>query len=116
MQTTIDSGHLQLAAVCLSVITLAGGAINVYVGLRLAALQSKMKADASGLEVVLLKQFVLWKDEVLSAINGKYVTAALVAEMRSNFGHELQQIDKRLERIEERCAERFACAFQPRQE
>jgi hypothetical protein len=36
--------------------------------------------------------------------------------MRSNFGHELQQIDKRLERIEERCAERFTCAFQPEQE
>jgi uncharacterized protein YbjQ (UPF0145 family) len=53
---------------------------------------------------------------VLSAINGKYVTAALVAEMRSNFGHELQQIDKRLERIEERCAERLVCAFQQKQE
>ncbi|MEO8594468.1 MAG: hypothetical protein ABI759_14215 [Candidatus Solibacter sp.] len=105
-----------MAAVCLSVITLAGGAINVYVGLRLAALQSKMKADASGLEVVLLKQFALWNDEVLSAINGKYVTAALVAEMRSNFGHELQQIDRRLERIEERCADRLVCALQPKQE
>jgi hypothetical protein len=61
-------------------------------------------------------QFVLWKDEVLSAINGKCVTAALVAEMRATFGHELQQIDKRLERIEERCAERFTCAFQQKQE
>ena len=117
MQTTLDPDHLQLAAVCLSVITLAGGAINVYVGLRLAALQSKMKADSAGMEVALLKQFVLWKDEVLSAINGKYVTAALVAEMRSNFGHELQQIDRRLERIEERCAERMVCALQqPKQE
>jgi hypothetical protein len=47
--------------------------------------------------------------------NGKYVTAALVAEMRSNFGHELQQIDKRLERIEERCADRLVCTYQPKQ-
>lgn len=34
----------------------------------MAAFQAKMKADASGLEVSLLKQVVLWKDEVLSAI------------------------------------------------
>jgi len=32
--------------------------------------------------------------------------------MRANFGHELQQIDRRLERIEERCADRFVCALQ----
>jgi hypothetical protein len=54
-----------------------------------------------------VKQFVGWKNEVLSAINGKHVTATLVAEIRANFGHDLQQIDKRLERIEVRCAERL---------
>lgn len=81
-----------------------------YVGLRLAALKFNMKADSS------LKQFELWKDEVLSAINGKYAMAALAAEMRSDFGHELQQIAKRLERIEERCANRLVCALQQKQE
>ena len=116
MQVLSEPGHLQLIGVGISLITLTATAINVYVGLRLAALQSKMKADSSGLEVSLLKQFVLWKDEVLTAINGKYVTAALVAEMRANFGHELQQIDKRLERIEERCAGRSVCALQQKQE
>ena len=107
---------MQLLGVGISLITLTATGINVYVGLRLATLQAKMKADSSGLEVSLLKQFVMWKDELLSAINGKYVTAALVAEMRTNLGHELLQIDKRLERIEERCTERLACALQQKQE
>jgi len=49
-------------------------------------------------------------------INGKYITAALVAKMRSNFGHELQQIDRRLEVIEERCADRPVCGYQQKQE
>jgi hypothetical protein len=116
VQALSEPGHLQLIGVGISLVTLTATGINVYVGLRLAAFQAKVQADASGLEVALLKQFVLWKDEVLSAINGKYVTAALVAEMRSNFGHEMQQIDKRLERIEERCAERLVCALQQKQE
>jgi len=112
VQALSEPGHLQLIGVGISLITLTATAIDVYVGLRLAALQSKMKADSSGLEVSLLKQFVLWKDEVLTAINGKYVTAALLAEMRANFGHELQQIDKRLERIEQRWEERLVCQME----
>jgi len=39
----------------------------------------------ASLEVAVLKQFVTRKDEVLTAINGKDVTAALVAEIRLNF-------------------------------
>ena len=112
MQALSEPGHLQLIGVGISLITLTATAINVYVGLRLAALQSKMKADASGLEVALLKQFVLWKDEVLTAINGKYVTAALVAEMRTNFGHDFDRIERRLERIEKRCEERLVCQME----
>lgn len=81
-------------------------------GLRLAAPQAKVKADSAGMEVSLLKQFVLWKDEVLPAINGTYVTASLAAEVHGDIRHELQQIDKRLERIEERCAHRLVCALQ----
>jgi hypothetical protein len=76
---------MQPIGVGIWLITLTATGINVYVGLRLAA------------------------------TNGKYVTAALVAEMHANFGHEMQQIDKRLERIEERCAERFVCALQQKQ-
>lgn len=98
----------------LSVITVASAAVNVYVGLRLSALQSKMKADSAALEVALMKQFVTWKDELLQLLNGKYVTATLVAEIRQNFGHDLQQIDRRLERIERRCEQRI-CHFSPQQ-
>ena len=67
----------------ISVVTVVSGAINVYVGLRLAALQSKMKADSAALEIALMKQFVTWKDELLQLLNGKYVTATLVAEIRT---------------------------------
>ncbi len=90
----------------ISVITAASAAVNVYVGLRLAAIQAKMKADASALEVSLVKQFVAWKDEVLAAINGKYVSAQLIAEIRTSIGRELAQIELRLDRIEKRCEER----------
>lgn len=94
----------------LSVLTIGGTAINVYVGLRLAALQLKTKADAAALELSLLKQFVAWKDEVLQAINGKYVSATLVAEIRSGFGRELALIQARLDHIDHRCEERIeAC-------
>ncbi len=87
----------------LSVLTIGGAAINVYIGLRLSSLQSKMKADSSAFELSLLKQFVVWKDDVLGAINGKYVSAALIAEMRSGVGHEISQIQTRLERFEQGC-------------
>jgi hypothetical protein len=73
-----------------------------------------MKADSAALEVALMKQFVSWKDELLQLLNGKYVTATLVAEIRQNFGHDMQQIDRRLERIERRCEQRI-CLFSPQQ-
>jgi hypothetical protein len=105
-QTLADAGHIQVLALVLSVVTAAATAMNVYVGLRLAALQSKMKADAASLETTLIKQFVHWKDEVLQAINGKYVSAALIAEIRSSMGHELAQIAARLDHLERRCESR----------
>ncbi|MCC6366866.1 MAG: hypothetical protein IT165_25370 [Bryobacterales bacterium] len=99
----------------ISVLTVVSGAINVYVGLRLSALQSKMKADSAALEITLMKQFVTWKDELLQLLNGKYVTATLVAEIRTGFAHDIQRIDKVLDRIERRCEERGAtgCLFYP---
>lgn len=96
----------QEIAVGLSLLTVAGTAINVFVGLRLAAMQSKLKADTSALEVALVKQFVGWKDEVLATINGKYVSAQLIAEIRTSLGRELAQLELRVERIENRCEER----------
>lgn len=35
----------------LSLLTLAGAAINVFVGLRLAAMQTRLQADSSALEL-----------------------------------------------------------------
>lgn len=96
----------QEIAVGLSLLTVAGTAINVFVGLRLAAMQSKLKADTSSLEVALVKQFIGWKDEVLATINGKYVSAQLIAEIRSSLGRELAQLEARVDRIEKRCEDR----------
>ncbi len=96
----------QALTLWLSALTVLATGLNVFVGLRLAALQAKMRADNAALEVALLKQFVMWKDDILQAINGKYVSAALVAEIRSNLGHELHQIEARLGRVEERCEAR----------
>ena len=96
----------QEIAVGLSLLTVAGTAVNVFVGLRLAAMQSKLKADTSALEVSLVKQFVGWKDDVLATLNGKYVSAQLIAEIRSSLGRELAQLEARVERIEVRCEER----------
>ncbi len=110
-QALTDPGHIQVLAVVLSIVTAAATGMNIYVGLRLSALQSKMKADSAALETTLVKQFVHWKDEVLQAINGKYVSAALVAEIRSSIGHELAQIAARLEHLERRCeARQLECA------
>ena len=105
----------QEITIAISILTVVSGAINVYVGLRLAALQAKMKADSAALEVTLMKQFVTWKDELLQLLNGKYVTANLVAEIRMSFAHDVQRIDKVLDRIERRCEERGAtgCIFHP---
>lgn len=89
-------GHLQPIGVGISLTTPTATAINVYVGLRLAALQAKIKAEESLLEASLVKQFVGWQEEVVSAINDKYVTAKLVGEIEENLRIELVQIDKRL--------------------
>jgi hypothetical protein len=96
----------QEATIGLSVVTVASGAINVYVGLRLTALQSKMKADSSALEVSILKQFVAWKDDVLTAINGKYVSDKLIGEIRASLGREMSALSARMDHIEKRCEER----------
>lgn len=69
---------MQLLGVGISLITLTATAINIYVSLRLTAIQAKMKAGSSGLEVALLKKVVLWKDEISPAIKGKYVSAQLI--------------------------------------
>lgn len=90
----------------ISLITVASAAVNVYVGLRLTALQSKMKADSAALEVSLLKQFVTWKDEVLTAINGKYVSDKLIGEIRASLGREMTALSARMDHIEKRCEER----------
>lgn len=113
-QALTDPGHIQVLAVVLSIVTAAATGMNIYVGLRLSALQSKMKADSAALETTLVKQFVHWKDEVLQAINGKYVSAALVAEIRSSIGHELAQIAARLEHLERRCEARQSECATPR--
>ena len=94
--------------VALSILTVASAAINVYVGLRLAALQSKLKADSAKLEMSLVKQFVSWKDDVLAAINGKYVSAALIAEIRSSIGREISTITARLDHLDDRCEKRHS--------
>lgn len=106
MQTLSQPGHVQLIGLLLSAITLGATAINVYVGLRLAAVQAKLKADSSALEVMFVKQFALWKDEVLSTINGKYVSAQLIAEIRTSLGRELSQLELRVDRLEKRCEDR----------
>ena len=97
----------------ISILTVISGAINVYVGLRLAALQAKMKADSAALEIALMKQFVAWKDDLLQLLNGKYVTASLVAEIRTGIAHDVTRIDRVLDRIERRCEERgpAGCIF-----
>ena len=90
----------------ISLITLSSGAVNVYVGLRLAAIQAKVRADTSSLEVALVRQFVGWKDEVLAAINGKYVSAQLIAEIRNSLGREMSSLAARMDHIEKRCEDR----------
>ncbi len=96
----------QEATVGLSVLTVASAGVNIYVGLRLAALQAKLKADSATLEIALLRQFVTWKDEVLTAINGKYVSAQLVSEIRTSLAHEVASLAARVDHIERRCEDR----------
>ncbi len=96
----------QEITVGLSLITACGAGVNVFVGLRLAALQAKMKADSSQMEVQLLKQFVAWKDEVLTAINGKYVTDKLIGEIKASLVREMAALSARMDHIEKRCEDR----------
>jgi hypothetical protein len=98
---------MQLIGIGLSIITFAATAINVFVGLRLSAMQSQMKADNSVLEATFVKQFASWKDDVLASINGKYVSAQLIAEIRTSLGRELTQLEVRVDRIEKRCEDRL---------
>jgi hypothetical protein len=42
-----EPGHVELIGIEISLITLTATGINVYVGLRLAALQAKIKASGS---------------------------------------------------------------------
>jgi len=101
----------QQATLIISLVGLISVAINVYVGLRLAAVQAKSDADAATLKAALTSQFVVWKDEVLSAINGKYVSEKLIIEIRSGIGRELQLIGDRLDKMDERCERRHeVCA------
>ena len=106
MQALSEPGHMQLIGVGISLITLTATGINVYVGLRLAALQSKMKADASALETALLRQFVSWKDEILALLNGKYVSDKLVGEIHANLDREIAALNARMDHIEKRCEDR----------
>ena len=90
----------------ITIITAVSAAVNMYVGLRLAALRSRMMADSSALEVTMLKQFVAWKDDVLTAINGKYVSDKLIGEIRTSLGREMASIAARMDHVEKRCEER----------
>jgi hypothetical protein len=99
--------------IAVSILTVVSGGINVYVGLRLSALQAQIKADAAAAEIALMKQFVDWKDDMLQLLNGKYVTATLVTEIRTGIAHDVSRIDRVLDRIERRCEERgpAGCIF-----
>ena len=97
----------QELTVIISVIGIVAVAVNVYVGLRLAAVQSKLEGDAAALKAELLEQFIAWKDEVLNAINGKYVSEKLIVEIRTGLGREIQGITSRLDHIDERCESRL---------
>jgi hypothetical protein len=90
----------------ISVVTVCSGAINLYVGLRLAALQAQIKADAAAAEISLVKQFVQWKDEMLRLLNGKYVSDRLVGEIRLSLDREIAALCVRVDHIEKRCEER----------
>jgi hypothetical protein len=71
----VDEIIVPWLALALSVLTIAGTGINVYVGLRLTALQAKMKADSAALEVSLLKQFVAWRTRCSRRSTGSTSTA-----------------------------------------
>lgn len=87
----------------LPAVTAAAALLNVVIGLRMSALYSKLQAENSKMELTMLKQFVLWKDEMLSVINGKYVSAALVTEMKTSITRELTQIEDRMNHMDQRC-------------
>ena len=98
----------QEITVIISLVGIVSVAINVYVGLRLAAVQAKLEADAATLKASLVAQFAMWKDDVLSAINGKYVSEKLITEIRSGIGREIVGLTARLDHLEERCERRHS--------
>ena len=98
----------QEITIIISLVGIVSVAINVYVGLRLAAVQSKLEADAAALKASLIAQFVTWKDDVLSAINGKYVSEKLITEIRSGIGREMNILAARLDHMDDRCERRHA--------
>jgi len=93
--------------VIISAIGIVAVAINVYVGLRLAAVQAKLESNSTAIKAELLEQFVTWKDDVLNAINGKYVSEKLIIEIRSGIGRELQTLTSRVDHIDQRCERRL---------
>jgi hypothetical protein len=93
----------QQITVIISLVGIASVAINVYVGLRLAAVQAKLEANAATLKASLVKEFAMWKDEVLNAINGKYVSEKLIFEIRSGIGREIATLSARIDHLDQRC-------------
>lgn len=98
----------QEITVIISLVGIVSVAINVYVGLRLAAVQAKLEANAATLKASLVKEFATWKDEVLNAINGKYVSEKLIFEIRSGIGREIAILGARIDHMDERCERRHA--------
>lgn len=89
----------------LSSITLVSGAVNVFVGLRLAALQQRVRADSASLEVTLVKELSSWKESVLKLLSG-YATTAAVLELHGSVNRDIDRLRVILDRIERRCEER----------
>ncbi|HZT29226.1 MAG TPA: hypothetical protein VFA33_05050 [Bryobacteraceae bacterium] len=92
----------------ISAIGIISVAINIYVGLRLATVQARFEADAAALKASMIEEFARWKDEVLNAINGKYVSEKLIIEIRAGLGREIMALSTRFDRMDERCEIRHA--------
>jgi hypothetical protein len=97
---------LAAVSILISLITIISTSINVFISLKLASAQSAWKADAAGLQVTLMGQSIKWKDDILSSINGKYVSDKLVGEMKTGLAREIVLLEERVKRIEVRCDER----------
>ena len=65
----------------------------------------------AALKASLIKEFAMWKDDLLNAINGKYVSEKLIIEIRSGIGREIMSLSTRLDHFDQRCERRHArCA------